>query len=530
MNKILIETITPLHIGSGRTLQGNTEYLYFNESKTVSIIDERKVLEIIGPENIDKWVTIIEKGENLLDYLKQRSPTKSISPSQTDKRLLKVNGNSNPTSGKSGIREQLFSGNGQPILPGSSLKGAVRTAILNQVILKNPTFANRINDFKERRTFFNNRTQKEEIKISYKGVQLEKKYFGGDPNHDIFRLLRIGDAHFNQTECILAETLNEKVTGHEIKQSVQQHIECIPANQSALCGVQIPQDLIREIEKRPTESRQMQGIDSIKSIPIIFTQIKAHSKKHIEQEIKKYELLNLPNQADSYVETLKDISESYQNLTENQCILRVGFGTGYLSMTGGWAIEQWQNIPNLDYKKEMDDLAIAVRKNDRYNGMALPKSRKIVLGGIPLGFVKLTLLNADKVEEWKKKANSQAQEIQAKRLQDEQNANEQAEQKAIDTAIAEAERLEVERIAAEEARKPKMFEGNLKKGSIIDAEVIKVEGGKSATLKFYANGQELNMFRKINYNGIQVGQIIKVQVNNIGGNGAIVAVEFKGFK
>ncbi len=43
-------------------------------------------------------------------------------------------------------------------------------------------------------------------------------------------------------------------------------------------------------------------------------------------------------------------------------------------------------------------------------------------------------------------------------------------------------------------------------------------------------GQETNTFRKINYNGIQVGKIIQVQVNNIAGNGAIVAVEFKKFK
>lgn len=520
MNKFLIETITPLHIGSGRTLQGNTEYLYFNESKTVSIIDEHKVLKIIGDENVASWVNIIEKGESLLDYLKKRSPTKSISPSQTDKRLLKVRGDSNPTSGKSGIREQLFSGNGQPILPGSSLKGAVRTAILNQVIFKNPSFANRINDFKE---VYNGR-------VKYKGVQLEKKYFGGDPNHDIFRLLRIGDAHFNKTECILAETLNEEGGVQRIKQSVQQHIECIPANQSAICGVQIPLDLIKQIEKRPTELSQMKGIDSVKSIPIIFDQIKAHSKKHIEKEIKKYEPLTLPLQANSYIESLKDIQESFQNLSENQCILRVGFGTGYLSMTGGWAENQWKIISNIDYKKEMNDLATAVRKNDRYNGMALPKSRKIVLGGIPLGFVKLTLLSDDEATQWEEKAKLQAIDHQAKRQKEEQEAQVQANLRAKELEVAEAKQLELDRIALEKASKPEMFEGKIRKGDIIDAEVVKVEGGKTATLKFYAIGQETNTSRKINYNGIQVGEILQVQVNNIAGNGAIVAVEFKKFK
>lgn len=492
MNKILIETLTPLHIGSGRTLQGNTEYLYFSESKTVSIINEHKILNIIGEENIDKWVNIIEKRESLLDYLKQRSPTKAISPSQTDKRLLKVKGNSNPTSGKSGIREQLFSGNGQPILPGSSLKGAVRTAILNQAILKNPSYAKQINNFKDERTFFNWKKQKEEIKVSYKGVQLEKKYFGGDANHDIFRLLRIGDAHFNETECILAETLNEIGTGHEMKHSVQQHIECIPANQSALCNVQIPQDLIREIEKRPDVLSKMKRIDSIKTLPLIFGQINTHSKKHIEQEIRKYELLNLPPQADSYAETLKDILESYQNLSEKECILRVGFGTGYLSMTGGWPIEQWKNIPNIDYEKEMNDLATAVRRNDIYNGMALPKSRKMVLGGIPLGFVKLTLLSDDEAKRWEKKSKEQAIENEAKRLKEEQEAQLQAEAATLAAEKAEAERLEAERIAAEEAKKPKMHEGAISKGLEVDAEVIYSQ--KPNKVKIYVKGYEDKLF------------------------------------
>lgn len=75
-----------------------------------------------------------------------------------------------------------------------------------------------------------------------------------------------------------------------------------------------------------------------------------------------------------------------------------------------------------------------------------------------------------------------------------------------------------------------MFVGKIKKGDVIDAKVTKVEGGKTATLKFYAAGQESNNTRKVNYNGIKVGQIIQVQINSIAGNGFIVAVEFKKFK
>jgi CRISPR-associated protein Csm5 len=530
MNKVLVETLTPLHIGSGRTLLSDTEYLYFSETHTVSVIDEHKILSIIGSENIDQWVHIIEKGSGLLDYLKKRSSSKVILPSQTDKRLLNVNGKSNPTSGNSGIREQLFSGNGQPILPGSSLKGAIRTAMLNRAILKNPSNAKRINDFKEEKTRTNYRTGQKEVQIQYKGVRLEKKYFGRDPNHDIFRMLRVGDTHFTETECILAETLNETGTGQEIKHSVQQHIECIPASQSALCGIQIPQDLIKEVEKRPDVLSKMKGIESIKTLPLIFGQINAHSKNHIEQEIKKYELLDLPIQADSYVETLKDILESYQNLSENECILRVGFGTGYLSMTGGWPIDQWKNTPDIDYKNEMNDLATAVRRNPKYNGMALPKSRKIVLGGIPLGFIKLKLLSRPEAEAWQVDVNQKALEAEARKKEALAAAQKQAEVAAIAAEKAEGERLKAEHIDAEEAKKPQMLEGKVKKGDIIDAEVIKVEQGKKATLKFYAEGQEKNIGRTINYNGILTGDILLVRVKMLSKKNEIVAAEFVNYK
>ncbi len=502
MNYILIETVTPLHIGSGRTLQSNTEYLYFEESKTVSIIDERKVLSIIGEEYIEQWVNIIEKGSSLLAYLKKRIP--DILPGQTDKRLLKVNGTTNPSLGNSGVREHLFSGNGQALLAGSSLKGAIRTAIFNQAILKKPSYAKQLKDFKET----DNRNR-----VKYKGVQLEKKYFGKDPNHDIFRLLRIGDAHFDKTECILAETLNQTGKGYFMKDAVKQHIECIPVKQKAICRIQIPEDLIREINKRPLVSGQMSAIDLVKDVSVVFSQIKAHTNNLLTKEISKYEVLNLPDSAIEYVDSLKEIQATCSMLSDKECIIRVGFGTGYLNMTGGWAIEQWKDIQGINYHAEMEALGTAVRKNSSYNTFDLPKSRKMVLGGIPLGYIKLKIVDAaeakkvqdtldsERINNLRLRQESEAQLMSLAQQKAEEFAlNEQ--QRLVDESIAQEKALEEAKRLAEEAKKPKMYEGALPKGKATLVDAIVLKSGKSNIIRVFVNGYESKEFPLLRYTNL----------------------------
>lgn len=472
MNYLHIEVLTPLHVGSGRTLRSNTEFLKFDE--VVSVIDDHKILKIIGEENIERWVDIISNGKDLLDYLKQRSSTKTIEPHQTDKRILPIVGNY--LKPENGLREHIFSGNGKPLLPGSSLKGAIRTAVINGLIESKPDFANRINTFKEENNYQGNR------KIKYKGATLERRYVGKDPNHDSFRLVRVGDTHFDKTVCLLAQTVNQKSDGLEIKESVNQLVECIPVGSEALSGVSIPTDLLKEINKRPLIANEMKANATINDWGKIFKQINQFTKKQVNAECKKYSTSSLPKVALSYPETLQAISHKIDELSDKECILRVGFGTGYLNMTGGWPLEEWKkSLTSAQYKTEMNDLGTAVRKNSKYNSFELPKSRKIISSGVPMGFLKLTLWTAEQAEEWKNNAilrqtaleEQQAQAAEAARLKTEQEAD-------------------AARIAAEEAKKPKFHEGAISKNLEVDAEVI--VSGKPNRVKIYVKGFEERQF------------------------------------
>ena len=171
------------------------------------------------------------------------------------------------------------------------------------------------------------------------------------------------------------------------------------------------------------------------------------------------------------------------DLKPNQCVIRVGFGTGYLNMTGGWTQEQWRHIPGVDYQKEMNDLAEGVRRNSRYNGMALPKSRKMALCGVPLGYLKLTVFSESEWIEWQGKATERAAE-QVRKVEAQRIAH--AETARL-TAETEAKRLEMERIKAEEEKKPKMHPGPISKGLEVDDEVLSDKPNK---VRIYLTGYD----------------------------------------
>ncbi|PSR05964.1 MAG: type III-A CRISPR-associated RAMP protein Csm5, partial [Bacteroidetes bacterium SW_10_40_5] len=183
MAKFTLTTLTPVHIGSGRVLSFNTEYLNFPNEGVCGVIDEQKVLDIIGTENIDKWVATINNQEDLLEYLKQRKP--DLKPEDVASRVLK---GKFPRNTRVSLREQLFAGKGKPLIPGSSLKGPIRTAYLNTQ-LEQKFGKDSIPD---------NYLLTEDRKTGEQKVatdkDLQKVIFGNNPNNDIFRFVRVYDA------------------------------------------------------------------------------------------------------------------------------------------------------------------------------------------------------------------------------------------------------------------------------------------------------------------------------------------------
>src|SRR5690606_6100009 len=120
-----ITTLTPIHVGSGQVYSRDIEFI--EEGGGIGLIDPNKVGDLIGHSkaDIDQWVRAIENKVPLIDFLRNNRGLKNVTIEEISERVLDVKGNSR---GIKQLRAQMFSSIKGLTIPGSSIKGAIRTA------------------------------------------------------------------------------------------------------------------------------------------------------------------------------------------------------------------------------------------------------------------------------------------------------------------------------------------------------------------------------------------------------------------
>jgi CRISPR-associated protein Csm5 len=363
-NNITLTTLSPLHIGSGTALQPNTEYLYFENENAIALLDEHKVLEIIGTENLGQWVSCIDNNQSLLALLRQRK--KDLKASDIAKIIL-------PACGKVGstqsLRQQLRSGNGQPILPGSSLKGAIRTAL----------FAKMVFDDTEKKA--TKRANLQNNRGVFSDTALMKAYMGNDPNQDILRLLQVGDALFDSTDAVLTQSINLYMNGRNedwrIKKEISQDVEVIPQGATTTCAIKFNETLF---EKGRSSGLFSSKVRTLLPLDSLFHIINLQTQDLIDGRLAFWEKEGKPAPMDLFCEELERVLAISESCYPNECVIRLAWGTSYRNMTGGW-----QSILDDDL---YDSLVKAVRPRTPVD-LPFSKTTRFVEGGMPLGFVKM---------------------------------------------------------------------------------------------------------------------------------------------
>lgn len=369
MSTFTMETLTPVHIGSGVFLQRDIEYLRVhtnsgNSSFTrLGIIDEAKVLEIIGTENVDKWLSIIENRDNLYAYLKSRKPdlkladvsSRTIHCYTENKQCLT-------------LKEQIHDGCERPYIPGSSIKGAIRSALLNQIILAN-----------------GKRIKEDEIKIfkgQFSANTLEKKIFGNNPNSDIFRYFQVGDALFdkNTTVGLRLCCLNIVSNGDEtiLDQKSAQLVETIGADVKAFFSIKLDSE-------NGKNSKLFNEFEPFVSINRLFDFINMNTLHILEGERKFWEDDVENDYVEAYVERINDIIGLVNKLEKGECILRLGHGMGWSFINGNWTKDD-----SILSDQIFERIKNAARPNNhRYSEYPFPKTRRVDEDVDLLGFVKI---------------------------------------------------------------------------------------------------------------------------------------------
>jgi len=369
---IQLEILTPVHIGTSKeeTWQKNLDF--FHEDGTVYVVKQddifREILWEGGEEALASYSAKIGSGrtEGLQEFLRSKYGVY----------IEELKYLTFEYAGKMGneIKPLLRTGLGTPILAGSSIKGSIRTAILRHLITNDKReFAKEKANLKERRG------------KRYSDNSIQSYYLGRDPSQDLFRMLQISDFEIDSFETILYKTQTANLYGNSwsIKKAVSTFLEC--ANLQTTTGrIQIPK---KQIGNNQGNIRHTDLLKPNK----LFKIINEHSLYLLDKEFEFWDAQEERSRLDDLIYDYQDkLDELYQLAdgfdTSKSCLLRIGAGSGWDFITGGWTKEL------LDFST-WEEFKSQIRRKRYSQDVPFPKSRKALEKGIPLGFVKLTWLD-----------------------------------------------------------------------------------------------------------------------------------------
>lgn len=338
-NKIKIETLSSVHVGSGDKKVKDIDFL--NDEKYVYFLDLYKIGEELAlaqnPELADQWAKAVMKGRQI-DFFRDNK----VNYKRLSRRVPNyVDGFSDK---KPSISMMMRDGRGLPYIPGSSLKGAIRTVLFAQ-LAKNEALRQS-----------NKRRQEVE--------QWAKAFFGDIPN-DPFRFLRVGDAFFSDSNLAVINTVQIKKSklnpnSTEID-TIKQYVEVLLDQSKSQFTIDIDVD--------DFNSKLRSGIPHLKDLNSLFKLINEHTQSLVQSEMKICE--NVTG-ADSLWDTLDFIDGEIEACGPGECVMRMGNASGKRFITGG--ILEYFN----------------------FDQNAIPKTRRIEIleddSHAVLGFVKLSII------------------------------------------------------------------------------------------------------------------------------------------
>lgn len=372
---IKLQTLAFIHIGNGELLQ---KWLDFAEKKDpkgngsdVFILDYDKLGKKIQEDgkNLAEWVKALEGNDS--EFLKL-----FLSPNVSKETSLRVV----ESYDKVGLtlKECLHDGRGYPYIPGSSIKGAIRTAVYG--CLADQNLLDKIE-----RTFNINsgnifKAQKETEKL----VSNWQDATFGKISDDIFKYLQVGDAFFQKGSEIVIDqiNLNKKRNGFEIDESKRQTIEAIEFDKYSKFRIKLVQEFSKNKTTEQKSNEFRQKIDS-EGLPFLFSLINQHTHSLVEKEIEFFK--DEEGDIADYLTNMEDLLEVIKNcIPGKECVLRIGQASGWKFITGDWT-------ERLDEDTFYDLIVPMCRDQKKYGDFVFPKSRRIGDQSDLFGFIKLSM-------------------------------------------------------------------------------------------------------------------------------------------
>lgn len=251
--EVKLTTIGPVHIGSGEILKKQS-YIYDKEAKMIHIPDERKMMKWIIKNKLDTsfetyFMSNNKKNKTLYDWIKANHLSKAykeiISYSLSTTSLQRTQREIND------IALMIKDEENKPYIPGTSLKGALRTILFAKKFDKEDT--------KVLKKYLQNRKPaKNRIKeLSRESEKCEKGLFNKQitkkETQSIMRNLLISDSEpIAKENLILAQKIDRKPDRQKTSKALPIYRESIKPGVEIKCNLTIKDKLgtgIEEIEE-----------------------------------------------------------------------------------------------------------------------------------------------------------------------------------------------------------------------------------------------------------------------------------------
>lgn len=467
--KFYIKILTPVHVGAAQEKHLSNGLDYVTEKGKIYFLDENKILKNFKSE---VYANSLSKG-NLKDLLK-------------DKDLKEYSSKIENVSGGAGSDIKTHIKNvidNKPYIPGSSLKGAIRSVIFND--------AKKVADRFEEWTF-------------------------GKIHEDAFRYIIVRDSFFYESRFYNTKIFNLfKENGqwkagwkHAFKgtntsgfkaSGFTTTYECIEVGNLAECKIELNKKQYfsgknySEIKEVNTLNDLFDSVEKDK----LFSLLQKYMNSYLDKEIAFFNKYK-----NSESDSILKMYDHLKKLNVEAPVLRLGQGVGFYSITG-------------DHK--YNDHLITLSSNDKKF-----KSRKFAFHEVdgkyvflPMGFVQL--LNEDQAIPLLEKMELEKQkEIEKQKQKDIEREEEEEKQKQ----------------AAEEARKPQFKNySNLNPKKRYEMEAVVSESGYPNKVDVYIETGKIQKNVKLDVyrSPIEIGEVVIIMVA-VNKKGIVTQASFKNFK
>ncbi|MGB9665688.1 MAG: type III-A CRISPR-associated RAMP protein Csm5 [Ignavibacteria bacterium] len=344
-----IEILTPVHIGSGVKLTDGIDFVKDNDS--VHIIPQAVLIKYleVNPDERDRFIS----GNYKLNSLKRIPEGRryNISMGRTSE-----------------INEFERNGNGKPYIPGSSIKGAIRTVLLKKRF--DELDQNKQNELLKKVT--SNRKE-------WAAEPIVNELLGKDSNKNLMRILEVFDAEFENLDLDKIQILsltNDAGTSYGWKQlwnkqnitdpnrASQIFCETLPIGSKSYFSLTLHSFLLNEPAAISTLNFNENSLSNIQEL---VSTINKYSKQKLEKEKEFFEKLTSPKKLNTVINEIQSLLDKIKKLSNDEFILRISWGSGWKGMTGDYLDQTW--LMNFRRKYQLGKINFPI----------FPKTRRIVI-------------------------------------------------------------------------------------------------------------------------------------------------------